>query len=310
MKIITLIPVKNESWILPITLPQLTQVSDEVIILDDNSEDDTVKIASAFDKVQVITYLQDEKYVNMSDRRNKLLQIGRQNGGTHFIFIDADELLSQRAIDNLAEHIKSLKPGESLAFPWINLSEKNTKFFYQKTDRQNYKDFVFCDDKTTNFPDVFLSEQRTPALNKNWLKIPFEKGAVLHLQFINKLRYQYKQAWYRMQEFIAGKRNALRINTTYLFTKDLPLGDTLILDKNINKLSNFDFESYQVIKKQVYNLFDKKGVEYFEALDIWHIPDLRNLFIEKVGREPKPFLAPKWLLSINDLKNKFKNYLS
>jgi hypothetical protein len=33
--------------------------------------------------------------------------------------------------------------------------------------------------------------------------------------------------------------------------------------------------------------FDEHGVEYFEGLDIWHIPQLRNRFIADTGREPK-----------------------
>jgi hypothetical protein len=33
--------------------------------------------------------------------------------------------------------------------------------------------------------------------------------------------------------------------------------------------------------------FDEHGVEYFEGLDIWHIPQLKNRFIKDTGRKPK-----------------------
>ena len=36
----------------------------------------------------------------------------------------------------------------------------------------------------------------------------------------------------------------------------------------------------------IYKYFEDYGVEYFEPLDIWHVPQLRNYFLEHTGRHP------------------------
>lgn len=309
MKIITLIPIKNEAWVLPVTLPPLSRVSDEVILLDDNSQDNLTYVTSSLNNVRIEKFSRTEKFVNMSNRRNELLRLGRERGGTHFIFLDADELFTENSISGLLKLIKTLKPGESLALPWINLTERSGKLFYNKNDEWNYKDFIFYDDGESQFPDVFLSEQRTPTSVQKWTKMPFEKASILHLQFLAKERYQYKQAWYRMQEFIAGKRSAIRINTTYLFTKNLQIGNTVISDRYLeSKLVEFETSNKaEILKNQIKDLFANHGVQYFEPLDIWNIPELHELFTKQTGREPKPSLAPNWVLYLNNKKNKIKN---
>jgi hypothetical protein len=37
-------------------------------------------------------------------------------------------------------------------------------------------------------------------------------------------------------------------------------------------------------------LFDQHGIEFFEPLQIWHIPQLHEAFLEVVGREPQPVI--------------------
>jgi len=32
--------------------------------------------------------------------------------------------------------------------------------------------------------------------------------------------------------------------------------------------------------------FDNKGIEYFEGLRIWHIPQLTEEFVKRTGRQP------------------------
>ena len=37
----------------------------------------------------------------------------------------------------------------------------------------------------------------------------------------------------------------------------------------------------------IYKHFDEYGAEYFEQLDIWHVPQLRNYFIKETARRPR-----------------------
>ncbi len=312
MKVITLVPVKNESWILNFSLKNFSMFSDEIIMLDDASEDNSVATASAYPKATVIPYKDDEPHVNMSKRRSALLEAGRKAGGTHFVCLDADETVSDALSRNLREELKSLSPGQKLLFPWILVNRSGEDFVYSKEYEDNYKDFAFYDDGKVGFIDRALSEERTPGSNDSAKKIGFEKGCVYHFQNIPLKRNQYKQAWYRCNELLEGVKSPRRINMIYDFTKDLsskdaiPLKD-LFIDEN-KKLINKEAD-YSLPLKRITNLFEEKGVLFFERLDIWYLEELRTTFIEKVGRPPKPDTYPGWLLYCNTIKNKVRNSL-
>ena len=44
MKVISLLPFKNEEWVLPSYLYSIKRLSDEIIAIDDGSTDDSVQI--------------------------------------------------------------------------------------------------------------------------------------------------------------------------------------------------------------------------------------------------------------------------
>jgi glycosyltransferase involved in cell wall biosynthesis len=309
MKIITLVPIKNEAWILAFSLKNFSIFSDEIILLDDSSTDDSVGIAQLFPKVKILPYKEQEKHVNMSTRRKKLLEAGRSSGGTHFIFLDADEILSDALVRNVKELLEKMTPGEKLLLSWIMVYKENNALWYSPEDRINYKDFIFYDDHISSYGDKALSEARTPEGSKHNTVIPFEKGYVFHLQHISSKRYELKQAWYRCQELLEGKRSAKRINATYDFTKrDIPSHLVQIKDafveNNIPLLAANEGELY---RDQIENLFSIKGILFFEPIDIWHIPELKEIFIQATGRVPKPSLFPTWLIILNKFKNKVRN---
>ena len=52
MKLICGITTKNEEWIIGKTLSVLTKFCDKIIILDDNSNDETKKICSSFKNIE------------------------------------------------------------------------------------------------------------------------------------------------------------------------------------------------------------------------------------------------------------------
>ena len=60
----------------------------------------------------------------------------------------------------------------------------------------------------------------------------------------------------------------------------------------IPAVSNFDpdwkEENYvrEFMLPEIMNHFDEYGVEYFEGLEVWHIPQLRQRFIDDMERLP------------------------
>ncbi len=292
MKIIALVPIKNEAWILPAYLSSVRPLADEIIALDDGSTDDSKEIIERSGGLVFAAGMNGEKNINMSERRKKLLALGRERGGTHFIWLDADETFSGNFIKNGREIIAGLKPGEKLLMRWIALWKSSDR--YRNDDSpfgKNFKDFVSCDDPSYGFGDKFLSEDRTPGPYDNCRTLGQEEGVVLHFQFAFWDRNQMKQAWYRCSELINGSRSAKQINDIYSITLEdgyaenflvpsgwldgieLPGGDTLPSSWHYDAILKF---------------FNQRGIEFFEPLQIWHIKELHDEFVKKTGREPAP----------------------
>lgn len=312
MKVITLVPVKNESWILNFSLKNFSLFSDEILVLDDASEDISVAVASTHPKVTVIPYKDNEPHVNMSKRRSALLEAGRSSGGTHFVCLDADEIVSDVLSENIKQELAILSPGQKLLLPWILINRSGEDFVYSKEYEDNYKDFAFCDDGKVGFVDRALSEERTPGSNDSAKKLSFEKGCVYHFQNIPFKRNQYKQAWYRCNELMEGVKSPRRINMIYDFTKDLSSKKAIqVKDSFIEENKGFiDKEAdFSLPLRRVTGLFDEKGVLFFEPLDIWHLEELRQIFFARVKRLPHAKRFPSWLIYFNSLKNNILNTL-
>ncbi len=314
MKIIALLPVKNEAWILPTYLSGMLAVADEIIALDDSSIDTTAHVLGVSEKVTVIRNKPgDEPFVNMGQRRRTLLAAGRAAGGTHFICLDADEVFSYNFIQTARDHIMRLAPGQKMTLRWAHPWKNTSQFLDDPCSAHGYiwKDFIFCDDGVSDFDEKFLSEGRTPGGWGTPLQLPESDGVVLHFQFLNGDAMHYKHIWYRCQELIEGSRNARRINATYVVDYDEhnTLHTTPIPDSWVENLT-LPTSGNTIIwhRDQIMSDFKKYGIEFFEPLDIWYLPELRTLFIQQTGRQPVAKKFPQWLLFLNKYKNKVINF--
>jgi glycosyltransferase involved in cell wall biosynthesis len=92
MKIITLLPVKNEGWILRSTLRNMSDFSDHIVIADQKSTDDSLAIYQEFEKVQVI---ENKNTGHSNSVRWQLLDYARKTFGLGNIIVcvDADEMI-------------------------------------------------------------------------------------------------------------------------------------------------------------------------------------------------------------------------
>ncbi len=307
MKIVTLLPFKNEEWILPTFLSNVKPVSDAIIALDDNSTDNSANILknAGVTVLSLNSELKPKEWSVSKTHRDILLQKGREIGGTHFIMLDADETFTTNFLSNARQIISELKPGQKLAMQWLALWKSYDHFRHDNTPwSNNWKDFIICDSPELSYSWDGISSHtvgRTPGSNANtWMHLPSEYGAVLHYQFSLWNTFQLKQCWYKCCELVVrGKENANSINSTYSITlmdenvglQKMPIEWTQ--DIPIPNLPNNDLnweEKYFVRKDllpAIYKMFDDHGVEYFENLQIWHIPQLYNKFLEKLKRQPR-----------------------
>jgi len=290
MKIIALMPAKNEEWILKTTLPQLKRFVDEILVLDGQSTDGTKAIVERF---QGIAYEQEGTEVHYSTWRQFLLTKGRERGGTHFVWLDADEAFTTNFLPTFRSRLEQLRPGQKLVLDWLCLWKDPRQV---RSDGSVYsvlpKDFVFCDDGVSGFNPATLHEGRTPGPNdpERSLRIPREEGAVLHFQFVPFDRFQIKQAYMRCRELVMKTAQAWEINEKYAITLDDPAARCVPAPaawlEGITGLDDLKNQGQGWYEQGVLDYFERQGPEFFEPLEIWHVPQFRAAFRERVGREP------------------------
>jgi hypothetical protein len=122
MKIIAIMPVRNEEWCLGFTARALLRWVDHLVVLDHASTDETPRILMELEheyptRVSILTE-HDPVWEEMRHRQ-RLLDHARILGATHLALIDCDEVLSANLIPCIRPMFKSIKFGEVLMLPWL-----------------------------------------------------------------------------------------------------------------------------------------------------------------------------------------------
>ena len=95
-KVIAVMPVRDEEWILERSLADLSTYIDEIVMVDDGSTDRTPEIIRSFPKVTAIHTNPPgtRPFGNgcEANNRNKLLDMARHRGAEWILQIDADEI--------------------------------------------------------------------------------------------------------------------------------------------------------------------------------------------------------------------------
>jgi glycosyltransferase involved in cell wall biosynthesis len=312
MKTIVLIPTKNEEWILENTLKNITPHVDHVIIADQQSTDRTREICASFDNVIVI----DNPHIGHSNKVRWLLIEEARKLGAHnlIICIDADEVICPKGITLMRTFAKtkSAVPGDVFKLRWVQLYKSTDRYMEEGAWKNNYKNIAFIDNPGVNEykKDVVINDHTSRVPDTNIRSTVLIDSPLLHFLFVAWKRNQIKQAWYRCNELVAGQRNAKRINNMYRVTlipehvRTYPINplwvEGLDLPKHLENITSDWHES------EIKNLFQKHGIEFFEDLQIWHIPELKEMFIKEIGRNPQSKTFPRWLVVLNEVRHTIK----
>jgi glycosyltransferase involved in cell wall biosynthesis len=294
MKKIVLMPTRNDAWILEKNLKGLDLWADRIIIADQNSTDDTVKICRAFPKVILIN---NPNKFHSTQVRQRLLEEARKIPGNNFIFsLDSDEFATADILtQDFWKKIESFEPGTSFEFQWVQLWR--SVFEYRQDGSvwsDSWKPFAFIDDRVSDYKYDYLLNDHNPRVPAVPLqkRVRLEMPKVLHYQFVNWDRMLSKQRFYRVQDYLqrrSGFSSALRVNHVYYISKleeDIGLAKTPAEWTSEYKKQGIDLDTITDKQPYWYDLlvlewFRQYGARHFAALDIWDIDweQLRQLAV-------------------------------
>src|SRR3990167_7796994 len=105
MKLIGLMCVKNESWVLGLSARAALRWCDEIVMVNHSSTDDTVVVIQELERefpwrIQYSHWEDKGEWDEMEMREHSLL-LGRKFGGTHFAVIDADEIVTGNLLSSV-----------------------------------------------------------------------------------------------------------------------------------------------------------------------------------------------------------------
>jgi hypothetical protein len=299
VKIIALVPVRNEAWVLEHSLTCWSGFCDVIIVSDQGSVDGTRDVCRQFPKVVLLESSGESRTDRLPQRaRWRLFDAARQYGGNNLLWCtDADELTPPvLAREHLGARAGALTPGRVIECQFFNAWGGFRKY---RQDLSVYgprwKAMGFVDDRRADYPREPdrrpLHEPRIPIMEyTDPLRIV--ELPILHLQFAIWNRNQMKQAWYRCVDWLDRRFSAAYINDFYAITlpewyvktEEIPAA----WRAQITVPADDADEAPSWHESEILAWFDEHGADFFEPLEIWHIPKLRSEFRRRVGRSPRP----------------------
>ena len=294
MRIIALLPVKNEAWVLEHTLACLSGFCDVILVNDQQSEDNSRDIGRRFPKVAWIDS-PDSKICEQA--RWQLWDVARQYEGNNLIWCtDADELLSPRRIRAFFDRAAgTLSPGTVIDSLYCHVWNSPARYrsglgLYAP----HHKPVAIVDDRRQDYDRsraLPLHEERVP-IAPGATRVQVDDPPLLHLQWLLPNRSQMRQAWYRCREWMQQERTPAAINDVY--SRTLPEWRVPTAPIPAEWLDGITLPGADVDARptwqqtDILGWFDARGVEFFEPLEIWHVDLLRREFTRRTGRRPRP----------------------
>jgi hypothetical protein len=227
-RLVGMMAVRNESWVLGLTLRAALEYCDAVVVTDHRSTDDSVRIleemrAQSRAGAIHLERSQQAEWMEM-DERQAMLDRARAIGGTHFVIVDADELPTANLLPKLKRWALDTPPGQFLSLPmvspWHALDVRRTDGVWGDLSRVPW---CFADAPEVAYakPGAHQLHRRVPQpLRDGGLLVAPRAGGMFHLQFADAQRLVAKAVWYKMIETLRypGRRSAAELNSIYDWT--------------------------------------------------------------------------------------------
>lgn len=213
MKLIACMPVRNEEWVLGLSLRVALMWCDEVVVLLHACTDRSAEIVADIQadnpgRVVVRTH-RHETWTEMAHRQ-QVLEIARGAGATHIAIIDADEILTGNmlpiATGPSAEFSPkwwagNMLPSHILQLPLYNLRNGIDQYHSNGIWGNRIVSLAFADDPRLHWAgDRFHAREPQGAPLTPYRPIQQGQGGVMHLWGANERRLMAKHALYKVTE--------------------------------------------------------------------------------------------------------------
>ena len=219
MKLIGLMPVRNEAWCLGLTLRAALMWCDTVICADHGSTDSSREIMEGIAQEVGLSRLiirddREQEWREM-EQRQMLLHEARERGATHIAIVDADEILtgnllpSKTALNTINTYLNAMKPGECLQLPMYQLRGSLDRYHANGIWGNRWLSVAFQDDPRLSWSgDKFHSrEPEYPGGGysgggklRPYQPIKQGQGGSFHLWGVSERRLRAKHALYQVTE--------------------------------------------------------------------------------------------------------------
>ncbi len=223
VKIVAIMPVRNEDWIIGLSARALLRWVDELIILDHCSTDESRELewsVALEHPERVITLTDNDPIWHEMAHRQRMLESARGRGATHIVTVDADEVVSGNLVKHMRLIVEDMPPGMVLQLPWICLRDSIDQCHRTGLWAEQFASAAFVDN-----PACFWGQrngydfhQRAPMGRPEvaFKPVAHAFGGILHLQYSSRRRLLAKQALYKMTEAIRWpERKFGVVNQTY-----------------------------------------------------------------------------------------------
>ena len=226
MRLIGIMPVRDEDWIVGLSARAALMWMDALVVLNHASVDHTAEILAKISaehpgKVHVIK--EDDPVWHEMSHRQMLLEAARAMGATHIATVDADEVLAGDALPAIKDEIRELKPGEVLQMFWAHCWRGIDLYRSDPDWMGKWASMAFRDAPEIHWEtrDGYDFHHRHP-YDYTGLKQVLRGSALMHLQHAVWRRLLAKQALYKMTERIRwpGRESIAEVDKKYSRTAD------------------------------------------------------------------------------------------
>ncbi len=214
MKIVAIMPVRNEAWCLSLTARAILKWVDELVILDHYSTDASREIEDQIAEEfcgRVFVFIDLDPVWREMEHRQRLLNNARGLSATHVVILDADEILTGNLLPDIRARIEqATQPMSVLQLPGYNLRGGIHQYHSTGIWAQRWFSVAFKDHPCAGWSGDRLHHREPFPAYHTFQPIMQGGGGVLHLWGASERRLAAKQALYKVTERIRWPAKSVR----------------------------------------------------------------------------------------------------